>query len=256
MQFALSIPKATFGLPIAVAALVAVNSVGFAGFDLYASGTGGYDFSYPQCSRTAPAASFGVVGINRGYPFNDYNNCLAAEFAAAAKTGNVAAYINTGYDATYAKIDGRHVTPVCASSSQAVGGSLQQQAAWAVGCSEAERDIAHLSSQSVRPPSAWWLDVETSNSWSSSDLSLNRYAIDGIIARLRQGTSAPVGIYSTSNQWNAITGGFRAPVDADWIGTGQRTLTQAKPYCSAVGFTGARVWLVQYVSTFDRDYAC
>jgi hypothetical protein len=256
VQFALSIPKTTLGILIVVSALVAVNTVGLAGFNPYASATGGYDFSYPQCSRTAPAASFGVVGVNRGYPFNSYNSCLAAEFAAAAKTGNAAAYINTGFDATYTKIDGGHTTPGCASSSQAVGGSLQQQAAWAVGCSEAERDIAYLSSRSVGRPSAWWLDVETSNSWSSSDLSLNRYAIDGIIARLRQGTSAPVGIYSTPHQWNAITGGYQAPVDADWVATGQRTLKGARAYCSALGFTGARIWLVQYVSAFDRDYAC
>jgi hypothetical protein len=53
-----------------------------------------------------------------------------------------------------------------------------------------------------------------------------------------------------------ITGGYQAPVDANWVATGQRTLKRAKQYCSSTGFTGAKVWMVQYVPTYDHDYAC
>jgi hypothetical protein len=108
----------------------------------------------------------------------------------------------------------------------------------------------------VSSPSAWWLDVETANSWSTSDLSLNQYTIQGIISVLRSSTTAPVGIYSTAAQWASITGGYQASVDADWVATGQRTAKKARTYCSSSGFTGAKVWLVQYVTTIDKDVAC
>jgi hypothetical protein len=222
----------------------------------YVSGTTGYDYSYVQCGIQAPAASFGIVGINAGYPFTYYNQCLAKEFAVAASTGNGAVYINTGYDPSYTNIDQVHTTQDCANASINVSGTDAQRAAWAVGCSEAQRDVAYASSQSVKSPAAWWLDVETANSWSTTDLSLNRYTIQGIITILRSQAAAPIGVYSTSYQWGAITGGYQAPVDADWVATGQRNLKRAKPYCSSGGFTGAKVWLVQYVSSIDIDYAC
>ncbi len=247
--------KFVFGAPIAAAIVVALNANASAGF-AYVSGTTGYDYSYIQCGSAAPAASFGVVGVNAGYPFTYYNSCLAAEYVAAARTGNAAVYINTGYDPTYTAIDGRHTTQACATSSGVVNGRPDQQAAWAVGCSEAQRDAAYASAQSATDPTAWWLDVEIANSWSSSDLTLNTYALQGVIATLRQTTSVPIGIYSTAAQWNAITGGYIAPVDANWVATGQRTAKRARQSCGAAGFTGAKVWLVQYLGSYDHDLAC
>ncbi|MDQ6721418.1 MAG: hypothetical protein M3003_11580 [Candidatus Dormibacteraeota bacterium] len=248
--------RAVFGLPAAGVAILALNAAASAGFDPYVTGSIGYDYSYPQCGATAPTAAFGIVGVNAGYPFTYYNSCLSAEFAAAQHTGNAAVYINTGYDPTYTAIDGRHTTLACANSSQTIAGTKAQQAAWAVGCSEAQRDGAYASSQSVAAPTAWWLDVEIANSWSSSDLSLNRYTIQGIVATLRVATAVPIGIYSTGNQWKVITGGYQALVDANWVATGQSTLRRAKKYCGSTGFTGAKVWLVQYVAPYDHDYVC
>ncbi len=248
--------RATFGLPIAAAAVIALAASAFAGFDPYVSGTVGYDYSYIQCGSAAPTGKFGIVGVNAGYPFTYYNSCLSTEFAAAANKGNAAVYINTGYDATYTQIDGHHTTQDCSNKSASVNGTPAQQAAWAVGCSEAQRDGSYASAQSAAAPTTWWLDVETANSWSTTDLSLNRYAIQGIVDTLRLATSVPIGVYSTSVQWNAITGGYQPAVDANWIATGQRTLKRAKRYCSSAGFTGAKVWLVQYVTTIDRDYVC
>ena len=248
--------KALLGFSLAVGVALASNAVAAAAFDPYVSGTAGYDFSYIQCGSAAPSATFGVVGVNAGYPFTYYNSCLASEYVAAARTGNAAVYMNTGYDPTYTAIDGRHTTQACANASAAVTGTAAQQAAWAVGCSEAQRDLAYATAQSATSPAAWWLDVEIANSWSTSDLTLNSYTIQGIIATLRQSTTAPIGVYSTAYQWNVITGGYQAPVDADWVATGQRTLKRAKQSCGGVGFTGARVWLVQYVATYDRDYVC
>ena len=247
---------AGFATALAAVVLVVSNTAAAAAFDPYATGSVGYDYSYIQCGAAAPAAAFGVVGVNAGYPFTYYNSCLAAEYAAAARTGNAALYINTGYDPSYTAIDGRHTTQACSKSSAAIAGTPAQQAAWAVGCSEAQQDISYAANQSATSPTAWWLDVETANSWSSSDLSLNRYAIQGIVDTLRPATTAPIGIYSTSYQWGVITGGYQPSVDANWVATGQRTLKRAKGYCRSTGFTGARIWLVQYVTTIDNDYVC
>lgn len=248
--------KAALGSALGAVLLVIANVAATAAFNPYTSGTVGYDFSYVQCGSTAPVAAFGVVGVNAGYPFTYYNSCLSAEYAAAARTGNAALYVNTGYDPTYTAIDGRHTTQACANSSSTISGTQAQQAAWAVGCSEAQRDISYASSAPAASPSAWWLDVEAANSWSTTDLSLNRYTIQGIVDTLRQATAAPVGIYSTPYQWSAITGGYQAPVDADWVATGQRNLKRARAYCGSTGFTGARIWLVQYVTSIDNDYVC
>lgn len=249
--------KAAFSAVLGVGILLALNTGAAGAFDPYASGTIGYDFSYPQCGAAAPRAEhFGIVGVNGGYPFTYYNNCLAAEFAAAAKTGNAALYINTGYDPTYTALDGRHMTQDCATKSQGVAGTPDQQAAWGVGCSEAQRDVAYAASQSASTPAAWWLDVETTNSWSTTDLSLNQYTITGIVQTLRSGATVPIGIYSTNSQWSAVTGGFQAAVDADWVATGLRTLKRARAWCGAAGFSGAPIWIVQYVTTFDNDYVC
>ena len=236
-----------------VAMLVATHIGAFAALDPYAGS--GYDFSYVQCGASAPSTQFGIAGVNGGYPFTYYNGCLSAEYSAAP-AGHASLYVNTGYDPSYTAIDGRHMEEDCAGASSQVNATPAQQAAWAVGCSEAERDVGYATSQGAVGPAAWWLDVETSNSWSTSDLSLNRYTIEGLVTRLRASTSAPIGIYSTSYQWGVITGGYQPAVDATWIATGQRTLKRARSYCTAASFTGAPVWLVQYVASYDHDWAC
>jgi hypothetical protein len=248
--------KLVFSAPIAAGVILALNASASAGFNAYVSGTSGYDYSYIQCGSAAPAASFGIVGVNAGYPFTYYNSCLTSEYAAAAVTGNAAVYMNTGYDPTYTAIDGIHTTQACASTSTTIAGTPSQRAAWAVGCSEAQRDVAYASAHSATSATAWWLDVETANSWSTSDLTLNADAIQGIVATLRQNTSVPIGVYSTASQWSAITGGYKAPVDANWVATGERNLKRAKQSCGSIGFTGAKVWLVQYLGTYDHDLAC
>lgn len=240
---------------LSAALFVAAQLTAAAASDPYTTGSVGYDYSYPQCGVFAPAAKFGIVGVNGGYPFTYYNNCLAAEFAAAKRTGNAAVYINTGYSPKYTRIDGRHMLQDCATKSGSISGTRAQQMAWGVGCSEAERDMTYAAQQSVTGTTGWWLDVETANSWSTSDLSLNTYTINGIIATLRP-NGTPIGVYSTPAMWNAITGGYQAPVDADWLATGQTSLTGAQAYCGGTGFTGAAIWLVQYVTTIDNDYAC
>jgi hypothetical protein len=227
---------------------------GQAGSAGYSPGSTGYDISFPQCGAAYPAGTFGVVGVNGGYPFVHYNPCLADEYA---RSPHAALYINTGYDPLYTQVDGQHTIPDCLTKSASIRGSDDQKAAWAVGCSEASRSMAYAASQSVANPRGWWLDVETENSWSSTDLSLNQYTIQGIVDTLHRQSPAPVGIYSTTYQWHKIVGPLPVTgVRANWVATGSFSVDEAHARCGT-GFSGAPVWLVQYLQGgFDTNYVC
>lgn len=162
--------------------------------------------------------------------------------------------------------DSNHTTASCKSQSATVAGNAGQQAAWAVGCSEAQGDYGYATSQGISSALAWWLDVETANSWCSptgpncTDLTLNQYTIQGLIDTFTHIGAVPVGIYSNTAMWTAITGSFQ-PTGAsmDWYASGTTTAQTAKAYCSNTNsFSGAPVTIVQFVpnSSTDRDYAC
>jgi hypothetical protein len=238
-----------FAAVLSSAGVLIANQVGAMA---YTSGTIGYDISYPQCGGRYPSGAFGIVGVNGGYPFVYYNSCLADEYSRTP-----ALYINTGYDPIYTQVDGRHTTPECATQSATIQGNATQQAAWAVGCSEASRSIAYATSQGATTPSSWWLDVETANSWSTTDQSLNQYTIQGIVDTLLRQSPAAVGVYSTGYQWRTIVGGLPVSgVLADWVATGSTSAGRARAYCGT-GFSGQPVWFVQYLrGGFDTDYTC
>jgi len=245
-----------------VAMLVATQIGASASVNPYSGA--GYDFSYVQCGAAAPSAQFGIVGVNAGYPFTYYNGCLTAEYNAAP-AGHASLYVNTGYDASYTAIDGRHTEQDCATASSQVIATTAQQAAWAVGCSEAERDVAYAAGQGAVAPAAWWLDVETANSWcgqsgtSCTDLTLNQHAIQGLIDTFTHIGAVPVGIYSNRTQWSAIVGNLPiAGVTSNWVASGRYTAQEAATYCSSsASFSGAPVSLVQFLGgPVDRDYAC
>lgn len=214
------------------------------------SGTTGYDVSYPQCGAAAPAGAFGIIGVNSGRPFS-FNSCLRAEYSAAPQSPAPSLYINTAYSGAYRK----SITSGCATQSQSpsVTGSSAQRQAWAIGCSEAESSMTYAAQNGAAPVTMWWLDVETANSWSSSNLSLNQYAIQGAASRLAQ-TLLPVGVYSSSSMWTTITGGSFTPsgIEADW-----ETGGVVCPPTGTLGFTANPVWLVQSTGGgFDSDSAC
>ena len=140
---------------------------------------------------------------------------------------------------------------------------------------------------------SWWLDVETGNTWESgtSGLANNVADLQGMVDALKStgekatdstnsvvplGGVAIVGIYSTSSQWKAITGGSTAdpfpgaaPFPAgtasdtgltslpDWI-PGARTLSGAQANCSLTGFTTtAKPTITQWFGKpYDGDVAC
>ena len=217
------------------------------------SGTTGYDASYPQCGATAPAGyAFGIVGVNHGRPFTQ-NTCVGAE---AGATSAPSLYINTGYSGAYRK----NITTDCKTQSTSLPGTSAQRQAWAIGCSEAESSYNYAKNDGAASVAMWWLDVETANSWSSSDLTLNQYTINGAASELvtlttLAGTTLPVGIYSSASYWKAITGtGGFTPTDtqAEWDAANATC-----PPSGTLGFTGDAVWLAQSTSGgVDTDTAC
>jgi hypothetical protein len=101
----------------------------------------------------------------------------------------------------------------------------------------------------------WWVDVESANSWSETRLDLNRLTLRGEVERLIA-TGRAVGIYSSFQDWEEITGGWAAPwVRANWVAG--RPAARA---CAEPGFSGAPVWLVQDVPAnpyvIDVDRVC
>jgi hypothetical protein len=215
---------------LAVLAAVVLGSVVAGAFGPYTKGSAGYDVSYPQCPGTSPpTGSFGIIGVNDGRPFT-LNPCFSAEYSGVANS----VYINTGYAKAY-------------RSSISSGCSSGGDQAWQIGCSEAEYSLHHIGVT----PSAWWLDVETANSWASGNLAPNRDAIQGLFDRLH--SMGPVGVYSTASAWTRITGGQFVPsggIAGDWLPAA--SCSGALPF-----MPGTQVWLAQTSSGgVDHDTAC
>jgi hypothetical protein len=120
------------------------------------------------------------------------------------------------------------------------------------GFNTAERSIAFVRSAGYNPQT-WWLDVETSNVW-TSDISANDEVIAGALAAIRLAGGAPA-IYSTDYQWNQIAGDYLPNVPA-WYATGVATFFP-QDWCSRTSFAGGPVYLVQgRAGSFDGAYSC
>ena len=116
-----------------------------------------------------------------------------------------------------------------------------------------------------------WLDVETTNSWqsstSSNGLAMNVADLQGMVdafeaAATHAGSTAQAGIYSTGYQWNQITGTPTGSAAAgnlwglpDWV-PGARRESGAVSNCSSTPFTGGKVTITQWTSSYDYDYSC
>ena len=210
----------------------------------------GYDISYPQCktpSSSLPTGNFGIVGVNYGRPFTTYT-CFGALLAHASAAGMPAPslYINTAYSGAYR----RNITPYCSQQPQSM--------AWQIGCSEAESSWGYAGKPSSTAVFAWWLDVETANSWSTSNKSLNQATIQGAADRLIQlDPSVPVGVYSTQQSWATITGSTPTVVYTP-VNTSGEWVAGALGSCATSNeFDGNPIWLSQFPNGgFDGDNAC
>ena len=157
-------------------------------------------------------------------------------------------------------------------------GASSDACAWQYGYDKASQDAQWLTNaanainsqqSSVVVPDTpgsypWWLDVETGNTW-QSDTTMNVDDLQGMIAGLQAAgvptTTGAIGAYSTSSQWDAITGGTTTSASGslyaipDWI-PGATTLSQAESNCGLPPFTGGGVLITQWTGSPDNDYAC
>jgi len=212
----------------------------------------GYDASSYQCINGVPAAldpafvSFGIIRVTGGRPFT-VDSCRQALWnQAASGTTAPSLYVNVAYSGAY----GHNVSGFCSTATSAEGYSGRHLQAYRIGCAESDFAFVQVATGTVRP-TAWWLDVETGNSWSSSDPVLNQAAIDGAADRLKFLSGGAVGVYSYATAWNQITSGPGfAPASASgtWVAGGCTTFSTALlPWLRQSGNTA---------SGADADYAC
>jgi hypothetical protein len=260
----------------------------------------GIDVSYPQCPGTSlpSGEAFAIVGVNGGLA-NDYNSCLNAEFAYAqqsaggTKQAPAQLYLNTA-DPGNGVADwpspsqlgayGSTSTPAgtCGYASGTSGpGANSPGCAYIYGYDMVAGirynggtiagDVSDFQSATGRALAAYpvWLDVETGNSWqpatTSGGLAMNVADLQGMVAAIKASdtqASPNVGVYSTSYQWNQITGtptgtslGNLAALP-DWI-PGATKENGAVSNCSLTSFTGGQVTVTQWAGRpYDGDYSC
>ncbi|HET7358110.1 MAG TPA: hypothetical protein VFJ09_15685 [Nocardioidaceae bacterium] len=249
--------------------------------------TDGYDISYPQCGARLPkGAAFGVVGVNAGLVYSA-NPCLGtgdgpSELAWANATGQPQFYANTADPgpaySSYWDVDewGSSPEPCTIDDPDSVGCSYDY--GWyaaadsfhAAVVAEQQVDASTLS-EAVGDAAAapWWLDVETGNSWESLEdahtvdaphLAVayrnDTAALEGAVGYLRSRGITQVGFYSTSRDWDQITGGVQLLDYPSWV-AGFTSASGAAAGCAAAGFSGGTVLMTQYpLEGYDGDHAC
>lgn len=226
-----------------------------------------YDVSYTQCGGALPSGgNLGVVGVNDGLPWSS-NPCLGSEYLWAAQRPQGAQfYMNTANPETASS----YWTARAGSGPRACGvNDLSNPAS--TGCAynygwnsaaDAVSRAAAATSTATASSRAWWLDVETGNSWNGTSAA-NAADVQGSIDYL-QGIGAPsVGVYSTTYQWGQITGGYQLlasashPQPVDWVAGASSARVASNMCASSYSFSGGRVTMSQFPSGgFDADYIC
>ncbi len=221
----------------------------------------GYDISYPQCGGAYPTnVAFAIVGVNGGRVFSA-NPCLADQLRWG---GDAAAevYINTGNPgpamSSFWPI-GQTTPRVCSAANPDTADCAYDYGWNAAQDSYQTLEAAYAVRRISANPNAtaWWLDVETSNSW-RENVALNVAALQGEVDYLRSRGVTKLGFYSTTVQWGEITGGTTTfSTDPSW-GAGAPNESVAKRHCtSTAGFTGGRLAMVQYIyNGFDANVRC
>ena len=244
----------------------------------YPSGSFGYDINWPQCAgpgspETAalpgppsyPSGTLNytvaVVGVD-GWAVGDDNPCLEAEVKwAASSVGTEGApyelymFLNSPSPSDTTDQQG----PAGTCSAVAAAGQ-PACLAYNYGYNAAQAAVEYASSQGASSP-VWWLDVENDlcGQYWSCNQALNSLTIQGALDYLHS-LKITAGIYSTSVQWQGITGGYVPPgpqipiwvAGAYWTSPpypssyGYYSPAALAPYCGAkYAFAGGDTWLLQ-----------
>jgi len=184
-----------------------------------------------------------VVGVNGGWAFTG-NPCFTREARWAG--GNLTTYINLNSPRGTDASDWQH-----GPAGKCALGNLYCES-YNYGYNTAEFSVRSARARGATSKT-WWLDVEIGPNWSASQQD-NARLVAGAIAALRS-LQLHVAVYSTTYQWDLITGGY-VPGTSAWYPTGIAT-AQPKRWCSSKSFAGGPVTLVQLAAgRYDGDYSC
>jgi hypothetical protein len=234
-------------LAVFVGMVLAVVTLGVQGAfasSVYATGSLGVDVSYPNCQTAIPKVDFGIVGVTDGLVYS-HNLCVSAE---ASHFSDLSLYINTGLNAS--KSSSYYV-----AAQQGCGGNAYC-AAYHYGYNAGKDALAYARSQGLSSQK-WWLDVETSATWNKDTLQ-NQMSLQGEHDALTAGGATTIGVYSTTAQWQDVTGSWQNGWPS-WGATTWTTAKQAQTYCTGHQFTNGPSLLMQYKSQrsqLDQDVAC
>jgi hypothetical protein len=203
------------------------------------------DVSWPNCNKTVALdnTEWGIVGVSGGLDYR-LNPCLKTEVSWFSHYG---LYINTGYPGITAARKYSIGPNLCAADDRLC-------IAYDYGYQATVYDIHYAIKLGLVTP-LWSLDVETANAWSNNPLN-NSASLQGVINAIKQLTFKPtIVIYSTLNQWAAVTNNWR-PATNSWLGTGDTSLVMAVNACQEPSFTNGLLRLTQYTPFLDQDYVC
>ncbi len=211
----------------------------------YPPGSIGVDVSSPNCGAQIPAsATFGIVGVTSGTDYSVTNPCLAAQAAHFPKT--LSLYANSGWNDHSAKLNPSSPKGCPAEDADCLAYNYGYNAGLAA------YDAATAAGVSS---GVWWLDVESDNSW-NDDVIQNRNSLLGEHDALTARGATVVGVYSTTSEWQTITGGWQNGWP-NWIGADDAVSGQDRQACSGHRFTGGSTLVVQSDRhRIDRDIAC
>jgi hypothetical protein len=218
------------------------RTIGPATTSPYTSGSTGYDVSWPNCAAKPPAhPSFGIVGVSDGTGYSQ-NPCLTQE---AAWFPSLSLYVNTGWNDQSPYINPNSPKVCVTGDSNCL--------AYNYGYNAGVYALNYANSQNIHT-SVWWLDVETGNTW-NADTTQNRNSLQGEYDALVANGVSTVGVYSTTYQWDTVTGTWLNNWP-NWGATTVRTASKAATFCSGHQFTGGPTYLIQFTGALDQDYAC
>ena len=229
---------------VAVISLTILGAQSVGASSIYPSGNTGVDISYPNCTAKIPSVSFGIVGVTNGLVYG-HNSCLTSE---ASHFTNISLYMNTGLNASKSSTYYTQAQVGCNDDVNC--------AAYNYGYNAAKDAFSYANSQGDTS-ATWWLDVETANTW-TKDIVQNQKSLQGAYDALIANGVTTVGVYSTTAQWQALTGSWQNNWPS-WGATTWTTATQAQGYCTGHQFTGGPSLLMQYKSKqskLDQDVAC
>ena len=244
MMYNRSSMKKAFSVILVVVSVTTLFAQGVSASSIYPTGSLGVDISYPNCTAKIPSVSFGIVGVTNGVVYG-HNSCASTE---ARNFSDLSLYVNTGLNASKS-------SSYYAQAQIGCGGDVYC-AAYNYGRSAATDAINYANSQGLSS-SKWWLDVETANTW-NKDVVQNQKSLQGEYDALIANGATTVGVYSTTAQWQGITGGWQNNWPS-WGATTWTTAAQAQTYCVGHQFTGGPSLLMQYINKqgkLDQDVAC